>query len=211
MNPNLVIFLKRFLIFILIAGLCFAVYYIIQTYTQFDLEKLGTYIMYGFFGLVMAFMMVLIIGVTFKSVWINIMRRSDNIDVCCPDKHHDGIHIIGRHYFSGGELSDGYTAYHHYYITLSEGRMFLSKKIESEKDFTRSLHELSVKTKLDLHPDVSRAINVGPNTDRDDRPRTCDLKLANGNVRITGFDNLVDFGFRIVYSQDNKVRWRKVL
>lgn len=211
MNPNLVVFLKRSLILILVAGVCLALYFVIQTYTHIDLKEIGTYIMYGFFGLIMTFMMVLIIGVTFKSVWTNIMRRTDNIEVCCPDKHHEGVHIIGRHYFSGGELSDGYTAYHHYYISLSDGRMFLSKKIDNEKDFTRSLQEIATNSKLDLYPDVSKAINVGPHTDSDDRPRTAELKLPKGVLNIDGFDHWLDFGFRVAYFYDDKVRWRRVL
>src|SRR5688500_15927969 len=134
MNPNLLIFLKRSAFLVAIAALMTLLFYLIDQFTSVDLQQIGEYAMYAFFAVVMGFMMVLMIGITFKSVLTGIMRRSDNIFLCCPDKKHRGIHIIGKHFFSGGETSDGYDAFHHYYINIDDGKMFLSKKIKGEKN-----------------------------------------------------------------------------
>ena len=95
--------------------------------------------MYLFFGLVMAFVIALSLGVMLKVVWINIMRRTDSIDYCCPDASGDGVHIIGSHYFGGGDSGDGYSSYHHYYIRLHDGKLFLSKKVKDPDDLDASL------------------------------------------------------------------------
>jgi hypothetical protein len=213
MNPNLAVFFRRLLIFGVIAGVVVGAVYVIDQYTTFDLEKAGTSIMYGFFGFVMALMMALIIGVTFKIVWVNIMRRSDNILLCCPDKQHDGIHIIGKHYFSGGDSGDGYDAYHHYYIRLSDGRVFQSRKIQDESNINKSLQELSAKLNLDLQPDTGKALKVGSHTSGgDDEKRFSGMmKLRGGELKITGFDHWIDFGFRLTYMKNQNRVWRRVI
>lgn len=142
MNPNLQVFFKRTIYFVVFAGLLVAMFYSITELTSIDFASIGSYIAYGFLGIMVAGVFVLIIGFTMKSVWTGIMNRADSIDLFCPDQNHRGIHLIVRHYQHGGE-SEGYDSYLHYYID-NQGK-FLSKKIgdegqkinESLQDFAR--------------------------------------------------------------------------
>jgi hypothetical protein len=210
MNPNLVIFLKTAVKWIAAIGLLVGAVYLVKTYWAIDLEKIGAYVMYGFFGLIMAFMMVLIIGVTFKSIWVGIMRRTGNITLCCLDANNEGVHIVGNHYFSGGETSDGYYAYHHYFIRFSDGKMFLSRKIKDESNLDESLRHLQEQTKLRLAPDRSKAISVGGNT-HDDLPTHRVINLPEGELHIDGFENWFDEGFRISLMEGTRIKWRNRL
>jgi hypothetical protein len=211
MNPNLLIFFRRLLICMIIVAACVVLYYAIRQFTNLDLAKIGGYVMYGFFGITMTFMMALIVGVMLKSVWVEIMRRTDNILLCAPDKQHDGVHIIGKHYHSGGDSGDGYDSYHHYYIRLSDGRMYLSKKITTEKQLGKSIAELSGKVKLNLEADTGKSISVGPNVDGDDIPASNSMNLSEGQLNIKGFDNWLDFGFRLSYTRSGKTSWRRTI
>jgi hypothetical protein len=211
MNPNLLIFIKRLLIVLLAIAACISIYYAIREFTNLDLAKIGGYIMYGFFGITMAFVMALIVGVMLKSLWVEIMRRTDSILLCAPDKHHDGIHVVGKHYHSGGDAGDGYDSYHHYYIRLSDGRMYLSKKITKENQIDKSLIDLSAKTNLNLQADLGRSISVGSNVGGDDVPANTNLSLPEGKLTIKGFDNWLDFGFRLSYARNGKIIWRRTV
>ena len=210
MNPNLVIFLKRSLYAVAIAGFLFGVYYAIVNFTTFPMEKAGTYLMYGFFGLLMSGMMMLIIGVTMRQVWPGILRRSETITLCCPDRSDAGIHVVGKHYFSGGELSDGYDAWQHYYIRINDGKVFMSRKIKSEELLSESLEELSKKLNVQLVPDKSRAVSVGY-YEENDRPVERSMHMTNATLTIKGFDAWVDYGFKITCFAGNKKKWQRTL
>jgi hypothetical protein len=208
MNPNFIIFLKTSAKVIAAGFFVFLIIYVITTYTAIDLEKIGAYAMYGFFGFVMVFMMALIIGVTLKSIWVNVMRRTGNITLCCLDANNEGVHIVGSHYFSGGESTDGYYSYHHYFIRLSDGKMFMSKKIKDEKHLSASVEELMRQTKLQLKPNLAATISVGGNTD-DDVPTHRILSVPNGELHIHGFENWLDEGFKVSLRKDSIVKWQR--
>jgi hypothetical protein len=187
------------------------VIYLIDSYTTIDLSMIGRSVMYGFFGLAMAFMAALIMGIMLKSVWINIMRRTDNIGYCCPDANNEGVHVIGSHYFPGGENTDGYTGYHHYYIRLSDGKIFLSKKINDFDDITQSLEHLKQQTKIHLKPRTDQKEKVGSNTGSDDTRTQKIVKLPSGKLIVQGFESLLDEGFRISYVENERVRWKRTI
>jgi hypothetical protein len=208
MNPNLLNFLKTSAKILIAGCFLFVIFYVINNYTTIDLEKIGGYVLYGFFGITMAFMMVLIIGVMAKSLWISIMRRTGNIIFCCLDVNKAGVHIVGTHYVSGGDAGDGYYSYHHYFITLDDGRMFMSKKIKDEKDLNLSLEDLGRQTKLSLKPNLSAAIAVGGNTD-DDVPTLRVMPVPGGELHIRGFENWFDEGFRIFLMESSRVKWKR--
>jgi hypothetical protein len=211
MNPNLLFFLRSSAKVLAIGILLFLVVYLIDAYTIIDIEKIAAYLMYGFFAVVMVFMMALIIGITFKSIWISVMRRTGNIAFCCLDSTNEGIHIIGSHYFSGGDSGDGYYSYHHYFIRLSDGKLFMSKKIKDEKQITNSLQDLSAQTKLPLKLNSTVRVEVGSNVDGDDVATRRVLQTPDGDLTIQGFESWLDEGFRISLSKESKIKWRRVI
>ena len=127
MNPNLIVFLRRatiVLIFVLFIGaLCYGLKDIV------DFGQLVAWAWEGFIVITIAGMMMLLIGLFLKEVWVNILRRAESINLCCPDGNGNGFHIISKHYFSGGDSGDGYDAYSHYYFTM-DGKVFLSRKLK---------------------------------------------------------------------------------
>ena len=208
MNPNLTIFLKRTVFFLLAASLLVAVVYLIDRYSNIDLRAIGAYIMYGFFGLVMSFMLVLILGVTFKSVWVEIMRRTDAIVLCCADPEENGIHIVARHYHSGGDGGDGYDSFYHYYIDTNTGRVYMSKKTKGKdgSDVSGSISELSEKVGRRLLIDKSKSADVGSNT-QDDKPVHAVLQLKSGSLSLRGHDGMMDYGFKLAFHTNDIKKW----
>jgi hypothetical protein len=210
MNPNLAIFLKHSLYAVVIAGLLFGAYYALSNFTAISLEKVSSHLMYAFVGIVIAGMMILIIGVTVRQVWPGILRRSETITLCCPDRSGGGVHVVGKHHFSGGEMSDGYDAWQHYYIRISDGKIFMSRKIKTEGSLSESLEELSEKLNIRLQPDKSREVKVGY-YEENDRPVERSMNMANVTLTIKGFDVWVDYGFRITCFTGNKRKWQRAL
>lgn len=68
MNPNLRIFLVRSIYVLVFGAIVAALFYGITHFTTIDLSALGEYIMYGFFGLMMAGMFALILGVILRAL-----------------------------------------------------------------------------------------------------------------------------------------------
>jgi hypothetical protein len=156
--------------------------------------------------------MILIGGVTIRGVWTGIMRRSDDILLCCPDEEHAGIHIIGKHYFSGGDSGDGYDSFHHYYIRLSDGHMFLSKKLDDKSSHEKSLRDLSEKVKASLKPRISSKVEIGSYQDENEKTFEKIMKLPQGIVKIKSFNWLIDYGFRIsFYDTNQRLRWKRIV
>jgi hypothetical protein len=208
MNPNLAIFLKRTVLFLLVSTLIVVAAYLVDRYSSIDLMAIGAYIMYGFFGLGMALMMVLIIGVTFKSVWVEIMRRSNAIVLCCADQGELGIHIVARHYHSGGDGGDGYDSFRHYYIKTDKGTAYMSTRTKGKdgSDVTGSLLELSKKTGRNLSFDKTKSVTVGSNTE-EDKPVNAVLKLSSGMLLIKGYDGMMDYGFKLSFHANDIRKW----
>jgi hypothetical protein len=211
-NPHLVIFIKRIGITAAIGVTLYFLYILLSTYTSIDFAGIGSYIMYGFFGLTVGGMFVLVIGIMLKSVWTGILGRSETIYYCCPDKNGDGLHVISKHYFPGGETTDGYDAFYHYYIRLSDGRIHLSKKLNDEKSISRSTADLEEKHRLQLSPDLSRKTEIGHYTDSDEKTVSESFTLKAGTIDVKSFNSLLDYGFRISYMDHSKrVRWRRTI
>ena len=207
MNPNLQIFLKRSMYVLVFAAIAAALYYSIVTFTAIDLSAIGSYIMYGFFGLMMVGMFVLIIGVTFRSVWTGIMNRVDRIVLCCPDKKHDGVHIVASHYNPGGESTEGFNSYFHYYLDR-KGKLYLSKKVEKEgAEISRSVQHLSEQTRLQLEPDIPQAVKVGSYSEGDNKVTDVTMRLGNGELHFRGYEGLIDYGFKVAYKADRQTKW----
>jgi hypothetical protein len=207
MNPHLQIFLKRSVYVIVFAGIIAALFYGITNFTTIDLSAIGEYVMYGFFGLMMAAMFVLIIGVTFRSLWTGIMNRVDRIVLCCPDEKHDGVHIVASHYNPGGESTEGFNSYFHYYLD-HKGKLYLSKKVEDEgSEIAKSIQHLSAQTRLHLKPDMRKSVRIGSNTD-DNNATVVTMQLSKGELHFRGYDGLIDYGFRVAYTVAGETKWR---
>jgi hypothetical protein len=212
LNPHLTIFFKRIALVALIAGGLYGVYSVLSHYTSIDFAAIGAYIMYGFFAVTVAGMFVLILGVTFKDVWTAILGRSETIFYCCVDKSGEGLHVVSKHYFHGGESTDGYDAFYHYYIRISDGRIYLSKKIRNEKSIAESTTDLRDKHKLTLNPDLSNKVDVGHYTDEGEKTIQRTFSAGGGTINITSFNSLLDYGFRISYlNESKKERWRRTI
>jgi hypothetical protein len=120
-------------------------------------------------------------------------------------QYHNGIHLVVRHYNPGGETTDGFDSYLHYYIE-TDGKSFLSKKVSNEgKSIADSLHELSKKAKKTLAPDPHKAITVGSNTDGDNTPKVLTLTLGKGELHLKGYDGLMDYGFKLIFITGNQI------
>jgi hypothetical protein len=209
MNPNLAIFLRRALIAMALIG-CGGVLFLLFGYLQVDLNMLFDWVAKGFFGLLIAGMMILIIGVVVRELWTNIMRRSETIKFICEDASEKGIHIIGSHYFSGGDTGDGYSSFHHYFLRL-DGKIFLSKKVDDEKDLSRSLKDLSDQLKFQLSPRKENSTEIGYYKN-DDKLFEKEMKLRNGKIVVKSFENWIDYGFAVAYlDNQGKRKWRRVI
>jgi hypothetical protein len=208
MNPNLAVFLKRSLVFsLIVAGFGLGIFFLRQE-GILNFEVLGTYLMKGLLGFMVTVMSVLMVGVILRLTWTGIMNRADAIQFCCPDTNGDGIHLITTHYHAGGESSEGFNTFSHYFIVLSEGKAFLSKKVKDEgNDITQSLTELNVKTTMQLCPDKSNAVSVGSNTSGDNIPTNVITKICNGTLEIKGYDGLIDYGFKLKFTTSSGRAW----
>jgi hypothetical protein len=109
------------------AAIAAATYYGITSFVDFDFSTITEYILYGLMGLMMTTMGVFITGLILRVVWTGIMNRVDTIVMCCPDKKYKGVHIVASHYNPGGESTEGFSSYFHYYLNET-GKLYLSKK-----------------------------------------------------------------------------------
>lgn len=206
MNPNLQIFFKRS-IYVLVFGVLIAgIFYVITSQTDADFSSIGGSIAYGAVVVVMAGMSVLLVGFIVRSVWTAIMNRIDSIVLCCPDKKHDGLHIVASHYNSGGE-SESFSNYFHYYLDQN-GKLHLSKRVEDEgTNISKSIAHLSEQTRLQLEPDRSRRFSIDSKTE-DDKPKETTVPLSNGELHFLGYDGLMDYGFKVTFKVGEQVKWR---
>lgn len=169
MNPNLKIFFKRSVYVPVFAALITGLIYFILNFLDIDFSDIGSYVMYGLGGLMIAVMGVLFIGLVLRVVWTGIMNRADSIVTCCPDNIQEGIHLVCSHYSPGGESTEGFSSYFHYYID-HKGKLYLSKKVEEEgKDLSKSLLHLSEQTRLPLDPDLKSSVRIGSYDNRNKR------------------------------------------
>lgn len=206
MNPNLRIFFKRSVYAVVFALIIIALYYGITNATTIDLSVIGGYVANGFLGLMMASMIVLIVGVVSRSVWTGIMNRADHVVLCCPDKNHNGVHIVASHYNPGGESTEGFSSFFHYYLDL-QGKLYLSKKVDGEgTNIARSIDHLSVQTRLSLEPDKGKKIEIGSNT-YDGKATDIVMQLTNGTLHFRGYDGLIDYGFKVTYATSGQRKW----
>lgn len=164
--------------------------------------------MYALMGFMMVLMFGLIGGVILRTVWGSIMNRADTIVLCCPDKQSEGVHIIASHYNPGGESSEGFSDYLHYYLT-EHGKLYLSKKVQKDgSDITKSLEHLSHQTRLQLNPDQERGVRIGAHTDGDDNGTDVIIALKNAEVHFHGYEAWIDYGFKIHYTVQRKIKWK---
>jgi hypothetical protein len=208
MNPNLRIFFKRSLYFIGFAALVAALFYGIKNFTPVDLSDIGGYIANGFVGLMVIGMTVLITGIVFRSVWTGIMNRVDTIVLCCPDKKYDGVHIVASHYNPGGESTEGFSNYFHYYLDQN-GKLYLSKRVENDgREIRKSIQHLSEQTRLQLEPDPARATDVGSYTHDENKATKVTMPLRQGELHFRGYEGWVDYGFKVTYMVGSQTKWR---
>jgi hypothetical protein len=207
MNPNLKNFFKRSFYVLVIAALISALFYGTTNFTDIDLSSIGEYAMYGFMGLVMTGMFVLIMGVVLRTVWTGIMNRVDTIVKCCGDKNNDGVHIVASHYNPGGESTEGFSSYFHYYID-KKGKLYLSKKVDNDgDDIERSILHLSEQTGLQLKPDLERGMRIGSYSDND-KGADVTMRINKGELHFRGYEGLIDYGFKVTYAMGGQTKWR---
>jgi hypothetical protein len=208
MNPNLRIFFKRTIYVLVFAALIAAGFYGLMNSTDINFSVVGEYIMTGFLGIMMAAMFVLILGVVLRTVWTGIMNRVDTIIKCCPDKQQDGVHIIASHYNPGGESTEGFSTYFHYYLD-QKGKLYLSKKVEDEGNkIEKSILHLSEQTRLQLAPDLQRAVRVGSYSDDENKVGQVTMPISKGELSFRGYEGLIDYGFKVSYKAGGQTKWR---
>jgi hypothetical protein len=205
MNPNLRIFFKRSVYVLVAAALIGTLFYSLQN--VIDWSEIGSYLMYGFMGFMMILMGVLITGVVVRTVWTGIMNRTDTIIKCYPDKIQDGVHLICSHYNPGGESTEGFNSYFHYYID-HKGKLYLSKKVDKDgDDLTRSLLHLAEQTRLQLDPDKENSKRIGSYSN-DDKPLDQTMPVRQGELHFRGYEGLIDYGFKVSLLIGGQTRWR---
>lgn len=211
MNPNLATFLKRFIIGLLIfTGIVFGIIWI-QRNTNIDLEAIydkGSYIL---LGIVLLFFGALIVGVVFREIITNILRRAENIYAIYPDKNPEYIHLIAKHYFAGGENSDGYDQFLHYLIRLNNGKIYLSKKLNDQNDISKSLDHLSSQVKFTLSPILEEKNEIGfYNPENAFVERT--VFINSYSLDIKSYSSIFDYGFKIsCINSYKKLVWKRKL
>ena len=206
MNPNLRIFFKRSAYVLVFAVPTAALLYVLPNFLDIDFSKLGGYLMYGLGGLMIAVMGVLFIGLVLRVVWTGIMNRTDTIVMCCPDNNQEGIHLVCSHYNPGGE-SEGFSTYFHYYID-HKGKLHLSKKVEDDgKELSKSILHLSNQTRLQLDPDLKSSVRIGSYDDADTKGKDITIKINKGELRIRGYEGLIDYGFKLSFHLRKQTKW----
>ena len=154
-----------------------------------------------------AIISILFIGLVVRVVWTGIMNRTDTIVKCCPDKNQDGIHIVGSHYNPGGESTEGFSSYFHYYID-QKGKLYLSKKVEEDgNELTKSTLHLSEQTHLQLEPDLKSSVRIGSYSEDDKNGKDVTIKINNGELRFRGYEGLIDYGFKVSFHIRNRKKW----
>jgi hypothetical protein len=208
MNPNLRIFFKRSVYFLVFAAIAAATYYGITSFVDFDFSTITEYILYGLMGLMMTTMGVFITGLILRVVWTGIMNRVDTIVMCCPDKKYKGVHIVASHYNPGGESTEGFSSYFHYYLN-ENGKLYLSKKVDKDgNEIERSIDHLSAQTRLELEPDRERATRIGSYSDGDNKVNEVTVKIKKGELHFRGYEGLIDYGFKVSYNVGGETKWR---
>jgi hypothetical protein len=208
MNPNLKIFFKRAIYVLVFGALIAAGFYGIRNVTDIDFSVVGEYLMNVFVGIMVTAMIVLILGVVLRAVWTGIMNRVDTIIKCCPDKQQDGVHIIASHYSPGGESTEGFSTYFHYYLD-QKGKLYLSKKVEDDGNkIEKSILDLSEQTRLPLAPDLERAVRVGSYSDDDNKIGHVTMPIRKGELSFRGYERLIDYGFKVTYTAGGQTKWR---
>jgi hypothetical protein len=208
MNPNLRIFFKRSAYFLVFTAIAVAAYYGITSFVDFNFSTITEYLMYGLMGLMMTLMGALILGLILRVVWTGIMNRVDTIEMCCPDKKQKGVHIVASHYNPGGESTDGFSSYFHYYLD-EKGKLYLSKKVDKDGDeIERSLHHLSAQTRLELEPDHERATRIGSYSDGDNKVNEATIRIKKGELHFRGYEGWIDYGFKVSYKVGDQIKWR---
>ena len=206
MNPNLKIFFKRGIYVLLFAALTAGIVYTLPNLLGIELSNIGTYVMYGLGGLMIFVVIVLFTGLMIRVAWTSIMNRTDSIDVCCPDNHQDGIHLVCSHYNPGGE-SESFDTYYHYYID-NKGKLYLSKKVKEDgNDLTKSIPHLSEQTRLQLDPDLKSSIRIGSYDADDKKDKDITIKMNKGELCFRGYEGLIDYGFKVSFHIRNQTKW----
>lgn len=208
MNPNLRIFFKRSA-YVLVCAIGMAVvFYAIRSMADFDMSALVGYLMEGFAWLMVAVISVLFVGFIFRVVWTGIMNRTDTIVMCCPDKTQDGVHIVGSHYHPGGESTDGFSSYFHYYLDLN-GKLYLSKRVENDgHELSKSILHLAEQMRLPLDPDLTQRMRIGSYNDDDKKGIDSVIPVSKGTLHFRGYEGLLDYGFKVSFYANDRMKWR---
>lgn len=209
MNPNLKIFFKRSVYVLVFATLITGLIYIIiiLNFLDIDSTNVGSYLMHGLGGLMIAVMGVLFIGLILRVVWTGIMNRADSIVMCCPDNIQEGIHLVCSHYSPGGESTEGFSSYFHYYID-QKGKLYLSKKVEDDgKGLSKSILHLSEQTRLQLDPDLKSSVRIGSYDDEETKGKDVTIKINKGELIIQGYEGLIDYGFKVRFRIREQTTW----
>lgn len=184
-----------------------AVFYGIRSMIEFDLSALVGYLMDGLVWFMVALMSVLFIGFIFRVVWTGIMNRTNTIVMCCPDKTQEGVHIVGNHYNPGGESTEGYNSYFHYYLD-GNGKLYLSKRVENDgSELSKSIPHLAEQTRLPLDPDLTKRLRIGSYNDDDKKGMDTVIPLRKGKLHIRGYEGLLDYGFKVSFYADDGMKW----
>jgi hypothetical protein len=208
MNPNLRIFFKRSAYVLVFAIGIAAVVYGVRSIADFDMSALGGYLADGFLWFMVALMSVFVTGFLLRAVWTGIMNRTDTIEMCCPDKTQDGVHIVGSHYHPGGESTDGFSSYFHYYLDLN-GKLYLSKRVENDgRELSKSILHLAEQTRLPLDPDLTQHMRIGSYDDEDKKGKDTVIPVSRGQLHIRGYEGLLDYGFKISFYANDQRKWR---
>lgn len=208
MNPNLRIFFKRSIYVAVFAIFVAAMVYSVPNVLDLDASTIGGYIMYGLGGFMMIVIGVLFLGLIIRVVWTSIMNRTDTIVMCCPDKNQEGVHLVCSHYNPGGESTEGFSSYFHYYID-DKGKLHLSKKVDNDgRELTRSLAHLSEQTRLQLDPDLTQSKHIGSYSSGDNTCTDEIIQLSTGELHFLGYEGLIDYGFKITYKAAGQLKWK---
>jgi hypothetical protein len=209
MNPHLVAFFKKLFWVLAASVIALIAYRFLAANTSIDLNQIGSLLLYGFFGLLMAGMLAMLLAVTLKAVFTAIMARSEFIFYCCEDMVEAGIHIVTKHYFPGGKATKGYTAYYHYYLPFDSGTIFMSKRLNNEADLGQSTKALCATVGKSLQPNLLLKHDVGPYEGSGNQLTVRNIQLKSGTITFEGFNNIYDYGFRVAFKDNsNNLRWR---
>lgn len=185
--------------------------YSISANTGISLQSIWSLLFNIFMIVLMTGIVALIVALLFKEIITGILRRGESIELMCADTSEEALHIITRHQHSGGDAEENFSSFPHYLIRLTDGNMYISRKISGQRNDTRSLELVSTKLRLALAYRLADSLHLPWYDSQNQKHTEGELHIADYTIHARKYRNWFDYGFRITCRKDGKFCWKRLL